>query len=162
MATRKLHRDTFEIAELHLHFPSLPLKGNLLLKNFSDMRRSHPFVGWVQKFAKLLANAAETLGTTISEARIRNYAVLLDDCQGEAIRVAIPQLLRCGGSTPGSDRFLPSVPEIRAACGLLTTTDRAVLAWAAVSRAAAEAGAYLSVAFEDGAIAAAIETVWGS
>ena len=103
-----------------------------------------------------MANAAETVGAKLSETRIRNYAALLADLDEVELQPAMMYLLQNGSG------FLPNIPEIRAACGRLGAQDRAILAWAAIVRAASEAGAYLSVTFEDGAIATAIETVWGS
>jgi hypothetical protein len=58
-------------------------------------------------------------------------------------------------------RYFPSVAELRAFLQA-SSDDAGLLAWVALGRAAAEAGAYSAVIFEDGAIADAVEAVFGS
>ncbi len=107
-------------------------------------------------FAKLMVLAAEVTGTVLTEARIRGYAQLLDDCDDQALTEAFRACLQ-----EGSSRF-PNVPDLRAACGVPPLHERAVLMWGALLRTAADAGCYLSVQFADGRAAAAVEAIWGS
>lgn len=106
-------------------------------------------------FADLMRSAADVVGVKITDARIRGYAKLLNDLPPQALPAAFETAVRHGSG------FFPTIPEIRRAFEG-TLEDAALLAWAALMRGAAEAGAYATVSMDDGYAASALETVFGS
>lgn len=105
-------------------------------------------------FAGLMVQLAGAWSVRLDEVRIRVYARALHD-------VTLDELRRVCGQAIRECRYFPSVAELRAFV-VPSGEDAGLLAWTALGRAAAEAGAYACVIFEDGAIAEALETVFGS
>lgn len=117
---------------------------------------SHIHDGGVDaQFSKAMFNLAETLGTRITETRIRSYASLLADVPYEDLRVAFVRAAR-----EGQTGFFPSIGELLAHIGP-TPTDRGLIAWTALCQAAERVGAWASLEIEDGAAADALLTVFG-
>jgi len=108
------------------------------------------------RFAELMVTLAESLGVRLTEARIRLYAHLLGDVTIDDLRVAFGRAAR--ERTSG---FFPTVGELRSFLGP-TVDDGALIAWTALGRAAAEAGAYATIEFEDALAASALVDVFGS
>ncbi|HET9024319.1 MAG TPA: hypothetical protein VFN64_07075 [Burkholderiaceae bacterium] len=104
-------------------------------------------------FAALMVKLAEAWGAKLTEHRIRVYARALSDLTMEQLKVA------CGRAVKESE-FFPSVALLRQ-CADMSVEDAAILGWAAARRAAEDLGAYVSVTFEDGAIATALEAAFG-
>ena len=108
------------------------------------------------QFAKLMLALAEVLGVVLTEQRHRFYARLLSDVPLDQLRVAFG---RAANSCRGG--CFPSPGELRAFIGP-AEGDAALLAWAALSRAVTDVGAYASVDVEDGATAEALVNVFSS
>lgn len=101
-------------------------------------------------FATRLGALAEHLGARISDERIRMYAMALDGYEPDQI----DQMFRVAARTARGG-FLPSVGELTGA------EDAALVAWAALDRAAREVGAWVSLDLQDAAAAAAVKLVFG-
>lgn len=108
-----------------------------------------------KEFGDLLARLADDLGASITEQRIRDYAVALGDVPWPVLRRACGRALR-------ESQFFPRPRELRSLAGFPAVEDDAVLAWSAFRAAAASAGAYTTVEIDDGAAAEALTLVFGS
>lgn len=107
-------------------------------------------------FSEACFRLAEALGAKVTEEQIRLHARLLSDVPWEELRVAFAAaantLDRGFYPTPGQLRsFLAPNPD-----------DAALLAWAALTRAAEAAGSWSDVVLEDKAAADAVMLVFGS
>lgn len=92
----------------------------------------------------------------LTEMDIRAAAGLLGDLPLDVLARAYGRALR---ELPGS--FLPSPADVRRLAEG-TADDAALVAWSALCRAVADAGAYASVEVEDGCAGEALLAVWGS
>lgn len=72
--------------------------------------------------------------------------------------IPVASLAKGFGVVARSNKFMPSVAEIREACGyhVPSVEDRAEIAWIAVERAVVRLGAYKTVNFDDGGVANAV------
>ena len=117
-----------------------------------------------QEFAELMLLLAESCGASLSETRIRTYALLLHDVPIGELRQAV---YRCARER--DQKYLPADSELRfpttaelRAYIVPCETDAALIAWAAFLQAAGRIGAYASLAVEDQAAVAALMTVYTS
>lgn len=110
----------------------------------------------VPVFAEMCVVLAEALGAKISEQRIRIYANLLGDVPLHELQQAFRR-----AANERASGFFPSPGELRKYISG-NEDDAGLLAWAGLWRMASEVGAYSSVRIEDGAAAAALETVFSS
>ena len=106
------------------------------------------------QFALAIGAMFEARGKEATDGQIKMYARALDALPLEAVAEACVR----------SHRDLEFFPTPQALLKLAGggTEDRALLAWAAFERAAADAGAYSSLEVEDGAAAEALLAVCGS
>ncbi|MEW6212924.1 MAG: hypothetical protein AB1631_31665 [Acidobacteriota bacterium] len=105
------------------------------------------------KFAEIIGILAESFGERISDGRIEAYFRALSDMSIDQIELAAIWALR-------SCRFFPRPVEIREMVEG-SAEDQASGAWEIALEAYRKAGYWQSVVFEDGAIGAAILTVFG-
>jgi hypothetical protein len=103
---------------------------------------------------KALGTLAVVLGEDISGDRLEAYLAVLDDLNGAAIERAV-------GALAKTARFFPKPAEIRELI-VGAPGDTALKAWTDLQCAYRRAGYWTSVLFEDGAIAAAVEYVFGT
>lgn len=109
-----------------------------------------------KQFAEMMLVLAEALGARLTESRIRIYARLLGDVPADDLRIAFRR-----AAEERASGYFPSPGELRRYISG-TEDDAAMLAWASLRRAAEEIGAYSTVKFDDGAVATALEIVFGS
>lgn len=109
-----------------------------------------------EEFSKVMMRLANALGAKIEPMRIVSYARLLSD-------VPLDELMHACGRVAREARggFFPSAGEIRAQVRA-PMDEAALLAWAALDRAATEVGAYASVELQDPCAADALVSVFGS
>lgn len=105
-------------------------------------------------FGRIVGHLAEGYSKKLTEAQVRLYWAALKDLTPEQVRHAAGRAVR-------ESEFFPSVAFLRKCVGG-SVDDQVTLAWATARRAAADVGAYATVAFDDGAIATAIEMVFGT
>lgn len=110
--------------------------------------------GVTPEFGEFMVALATAWSIKLDEARIRIYAHALSDTPLNDLRRAATQAVR-------ECRYFPTVAELRAFIAP-SRDDAALIAWTALGKAAASAGAYASVAIDDGAAAEALEAVFGS
>lgn len=106
------------------------------------------------KFTKAITVLAESLGGDLSAGSMQAYFRALDDLPIEQVEYAMGQCLK-------SCRFFPKPVEIREAVQG-SEADQALSAWQQVENAFKKAGYWTSVLFENGAIARAVEHVFGT
>lgn len=105
------------------------------------------------EFAIILAALCETFGREASTATTYGYWLGLSDLTLPAVKDAATRAIR-------SCKFMPTPAELRELAGVASASDRALLAWAAVEKAA-PLGSYKSVDFDDPLINAAIRSMGG-
>lgn len=105
-------------------------------------------------FAKAMTVLAESLGGDLSAGSMQAYFRALDDLPIEQVEYGMSECLK-------SCRFFPKPVEIREAVEG-SSGDQALSAWQQVEQAFKKAGYWTSVLFENGAIARAVEHVFGT
>lgn len=105
------------------------------------------------EFAIVIAALCETFGREASKATTYGYWLGLSDLSLSSVKDAATKAIR-------SCKFMPTPAELRELAGVTNATDRALLAWAAVEKAA-PLGSYKSVDFDDPLINAAIRSMGG-
>lgn len=106
-----------------------------------------------ESVVKCVALLAEAFGRKVTAATYEVYAIALDDLTDRQVESAATiAAKRC--------RFMPAPSELREFAGVMTTDDRAMVAWDHVERAL-PLGPYAHVDFDDRAINAAIRSLGG-
>jgi len=105
------------------------------------------------EFSTVIAALCETFCKEASEATHIGYWWALQDLELVDVKRAAIRAMR-------ESRFMPAASELRELAGVARPTDRALLAWAAVEKAAS-LGSYKSVDFDDPLINAAIRSMGG-
>jgi hypothetical protein len=108
------------------------------------------------KIARALAITVllDSFGRKASETQLSGYEWALEDIDPAVVRAAIAVYLKQPNDHPASPG------KLRELCGVTSTEDRALMAWAAVQRAV-PIGSYKSIDFDDGVINAVIRTMGG-
>ena len=105
------------------------------------------------RFAKAINSAALLFDRTLSDPVIDLYFRALEDLPIESVEAAIMRSIQ-------ENTFFPKPAELRQVV-LGSVADRAEVAWQAAWAAYQKAGYYDTVLFQDGAIARAIQAVYG-
>ena len=105
-----------------------------------------------EAFSELMLQFAEGPGVRLSEQRIRLYAHALGDVPLDVVRSR-------GGRVLQRERRFPFIADLRGETG---EDDAALVAWAALNRAASRVGGWASLEVEDEAAAVALLNVFGS
>lgn len=105
-------------------------------------------------FGKIVGHLAEGYSKKLTETQVRLYWQALKDLTPDQVRGAAARAVR-------ESEFFPSVAFLRKCVGG-SVDDHVTLAWVTARRAAADVGTYATVVFDDGAIATAIELVFGT
>ncbi len=87
-------------------------------------------------------------------AMLLGYWMGLSDLTLDAVNRAATEALR-------TSEFMPTVAKIRELAGVLNPTDRAVIAWRALSKAMVKHGYYDSIQFDDPVLNATIRNLGG-
>lgn len=105
-------------------------------------------------FVELLNALAAATNRKCDEAMLLAYWLGLQDLSIDKFRVAVTRGIR-------DCKFMPAPVELRELSGECSPTQRAMLAWTSVSRAAGSVGSYRSVDFEDPVVNAVIRSLGG-
>lgn len=105
------------------------------------------------EFKTMLAALCESFCKEPSAATFYGYWLALEDLDFTDVKRAAVKAMR-------ESRFMPSAAELRQFAGIASASDRALLAWAAVEKAA-PIGSYKSIDFDDPLINAAIRSMGG-
>lgn len=115
-------------------------------------------------FVEQMLLLAEATGASLSETRLRAYALLLADLPIDDLRTAV---YRC--ARQWEQKFQPADPEMRfpsvatlRAFAVVSESDAALVAWGKLQQAAEDIGAYASLEVEDEAVSAALHGAFGS
>lgn len=107
-----------------------------------------------QAFAECISALAVVYGKQADKAFLLGYWMFLEDVPIEDVRAAA---MKAGRTL----RFMPTAAELRELAGVSSAKQRAVMAWNAVCKAAADIGSYRSVWFEDPIVNAVIRSLGG-
>jgi hypothetical protein len=106
-----------------------------------------------KRLAVVVGTLGEAFGRQVSEVTIRAYEVGLGDLPIDAVEAAARRCI-------AEARYMPVPAELRAMCGELSPSQRAIKAWEAVTRARQCHGYYDSVQFDDPYTTATIRNLW--
>lgn len=105
-------------------------------------------------FARLMSALCAAMGAECDAAMLEGYWLALRDMDLPSVRRAVSSALQ-------ECTWMPKPGELRQRCGVVTAQQRCVVAFEAVSRAAASVGSYHSVDFEDPIVNATIRNMGG-